>query len=93
MVFCFIDCAEKIILRLPSADGIRGAPAMTRIPNRRRNRLLRETITEYRRMSEGAQKDADTCKDAAVKARYLAVARSLSELADALQGRPADQSD
>ena len=66
---------------------------MTKIPNRRRNRnrLLRETINEYRRMSEGAQKDAATGKDATVKKRYLAVAKSLTELADALQGRPSDQ--
>jgi len=65
---------------------------MTKIPNRRRNRnrLLRETINEYRRMSEGAQKDAAACKDAVVKKRYLAVAKTLSELADALQGRPSD---
>ena len=64
---------------------------MTRVPNRRRNRLLRESINEYRRMSEGAQKDAATCKDATVKERYLAVAKSLSDLADALQGRPTNQ--
>jgi len=65
---------------------------MTKIPNRRRNRnrLLRETINEYRRMSEGAQKGAAACKDAGVKQRYLAVAKTLSELADALQGRPSD---
>jgi TATA-binding protein-associated factor Taf7 len=63
---------------------------MTKIPNRRRNRLLRETINEYRRMSEGAQKDAAACKDAIVKKRYLSVAKSLSELADALQGRSLD---
>jgi len=41
-------------------------------------------------MSEGAQKDAAACKDAIVKQRYLAVAKTLSELADALQGRPSD---
>ena len=63
---------------------------MTKIPNRRRDRLRRETINEYRRMSEGAQKDAATCKDALVKKRYLAVAKSLSELADALLGRSPD---
>jgi hypothetical protein len=42
-------------------------------------------------MSEGAQKDAATCKDSTIKKRYLAVAKSLSELADALQGRPSDE--
>ena len=64
---------------------------MAKIPNRRRDRLLRETINEYRRMSEGARKDAANCKDTVVKKRYLAVAKSLSELADALLGRPPDQ--
>jgi len=63
---------------------------MSKIPNRRRDRLLRETINEYRRMSEGAQKDAAACEDEIVKKRYLAVAETLSELADALQGRPSD---
>jgi hypothetical protein len=66
---------------------------MTKIPNRRRNRnrLLRETINEYRRMAEGAQNDATGSKSALVKERYLAVAKSLTELADALQDRPSDQ--
>ena len=64
---------------------------MTKIPNRRRNRLLRETINEYRRMAEGAQKDATGAKNALVQERYLAVAKSLIELADALQDRPSDQ--
>lgn len=64
---------------------------MTKIPNRRRDRLLRETIKEYRRMAEGAQNDAASCKDAVVKERYAAVGKSLTELADALQGRPSNQ--
>jgi histone H3/H4 len=64
---------------------------MTKIPNRRRDRLLRETIKEYRRMSDGAQKDAASCEDAVVKERYLAVAKSLTELADALQGRASNE--
>ena len=64
---------------------------MTKIPNRRRDRLLRETINEYRRMAEGAQKDAARSKNAAVKARYAAVAKSLTELADALQDRPSSK--
>jgi hypothetical protein len=42
-------------------------------------------------MSDGAQKDAASCEDAVVKERYLAVAKSLTELADALQGRASNE--
>ena len=61
---------------------------MTEAPDRRRDRLLRETITEYRRMAEGAQNDAANSKNAIIKKRYLTLAKALTELADALQHRP-----
>jgi hypothetical protein len=50
--------------------------------------LLRATIKEYRRMAEGAKKEAADCQDPTHKERYLALAKSLMELADSLQGRP-----
>ena len=49
--------------------------------------LLRATINEYRRMAEGAKKDAADSKDAVHRENYLALAKSLIELADSLQGR------
>jgi len=48
--------------------------------------LLRGTIQEYRRMAEGAKKDAADTKNAAHREYYLALAKSLIELADSLQG-------
>jgi hypothetical protein len=42
-------------------------------------------------MAEGAQKDAARSKSAVVKGRYLAGAKSLTELADALQDRPSSK--
>jgi hypothetical protein len=48
--------------------------------------LLRGTIKEYRRMAEGAKKDAADSKITAHREYYLALAKSLIELADSLQG-------
>ena len=58
---------------------------MTDATHRRRDRLLREIINEYRRMAEGAQNDATNCKGAVIRERYLALSKALTELADALQ--------
>jgi hypothetical protein len=48
--------------------------------------LRRGTIKEYRRMAEGAKKDAANSKNPAHREYYLALAKSLIELADSLQG-------
>ena len=50
--------------------------------------LLRGTIKEYRRMADGAKKDAADSKNKAHREYYLALAISLTELADSLQGHP-----
>jgi hypothetical protein len=47
--------------------------------------LRRGTIEEYRRMAEGAKKDAAETKNTAHREYYLALAKSLTELADSLQ--------
>ena len=48
--------------------------------------LLRGTIKEYRRMAVGAKKDAADSKNPVHGEYYLALAKSLIELADSLQG-------
>jgi hypothetical protein len=55
--------------------------------NHPRDRLLRESINEYRRMAEGAKNDAAHCKKASHGEYYIALAKSLIDLADSLQGR------
>jgi hypothetical protein len=52
-----------------------------------RDRFLRESSNEYRRMAEGAQNDAAHCRNASHGGYYLALAKSLNDLADSLQGR------
>jgi len=47
--------------------------------------LLRGTIQEYRRMAEGAKKEAADTKNTAHREYYLALAKSLIELAESLQ--------
>jgi hypothetical protein len=56
--------------------------------NHPRDRLLRESINEYRRMAEGAKNDAAHCRNPCHEEYYIALAKSLNDLADSLQGRP-----
>ena len=60
---------------------------MSKTPERRRDHLLREIISDYHTMAESAKKNAAGSKDAAVKERYLALFNALTELADILQDR------
>ena len=52
--------------------------------------LLRATIKEYRRMAEGAKRDAADCESPSRRERYLALAKSLIELADSLESGPSN---
>ena len=59
-----------------------------RMLDRRRDHQLRATIDEYRKLAAEAEKESANCKDPAQREKYRALAKSLTALADSLQGRP-----
>jgi hypothetical protein len=61
---------------------------MTHTPDRRRDPQLRTAIDEYRELAARLKTEAANCKDPVQREKHRALAKSLTELADAFQGRP-----
>ena len=71
--------------------GYSGRTDVADIPDRRKDDGRRRTIEDYRQMAWQAKTDASNAKDPETRKRCLARAKSLTELADKLQGRASNK--